>query len=546
MPRARPCSASSPRSSILAVAGSTGSATPRSPRRVTLSLDGERHEVRRLGDTVGDVLEAEGIEVGTHDVVAPALDEPVSDGSKIAVSFGRPLELSVDGETTTHWVTATDVASGAGPDRPPLRRRRPVRQPWRRHRPRRPRVEVVTAKKTVTDQARAADQGREDGAHRAHRGGRPEPSSTSSSTTTTASSRPSTRGRRRRQGRGDPDPGGRPSEVDKEAIDFATVEREDDSACTRTSRDRRDRAARRPAQRDLQADLPQRRARRAPRCIDQQGARAARSTAIVKVGTREAGAPTSPAAAPSGTSSRSASPAATGRSTPATATTAACSSASAPGSRTAAPGYPHQPAARPRSRSRRKLRDAPTGGYGCLAGTASPSGARPSASVARRLPTSLPGMSLRPPARDFSGRRTCVRWRPGSDLRPTKQRGQNFVIDPNTVRRIVRESGVGGRRRGARGRAGAGLADAGAARRRGAGGRHRDRRAAGGRAARDGRGVRPRPRRPVRGRARRRAAGDRAAGRAADRAGRQPALQRLGAGAAAPAGAAAVAASTGW
>jgi 16S rRNA (adenine1518-N6/adenine1519-N6)-dimethyltransferase len=28
------------------------------------------------------------------------------------------------------------------------------------------------------------------------------------------------------------------------------------------------------------------------------------------------------------------------------------------------------------------------------------------------------------------------------DLRPTKQRGQNFVIDPNTVRRIVRESGI--------------------------------------------------------------------------------------------------------
>jgi 16S rRNA (adenine1518-N6/adenine1519-N6)-dimethyltransferase len=30
------------------------------------------------------------------------------------------------------------------------------------------------------------------------------------------------------------------------------------------------------------------------------------------------------------------------------------------------------------------------------------------------------------------------------DLRPTKQRGQNFVIDANTVRRIVRESGVDG------------------------------------------------------------------------------------------------------
>ncbi len=29
------------------------------------------------------------------------------------------------------------------------------------------------------------------------------------------------------------------------------------------------------------------------------------------------------------------------------------------------------------------------------------------------------------------------------DLRPTKQRGQNFVIDPNTVRRIVSLSGIG-------------------------------------------------------------------------------------------------------
>src|SRR5687768_1573566 len=29
------------------------------------------------------------------------------------------------------------------------------------------------------------------------------------------------------------------------------------------------------------------------------------------------------------------------------------------------------------------------------------------------------------------------------DLRPTKQRGQNFVIDGNTVRRIARESGIG-------------------------------------------------------------------------------------------------------
>ncbi len=57
----------------------------------------------------------------------------------------------------------------------------------------------------------------------------------------------------------------------------------------------------------------------------------------------------------------------------------------------------------------------------------------------------------------------------GSVLRPTKQRGQNFVIDPNTVRRIVRASGVDRRRRRARGRTRARLADPGAARRRRAG-----------------------------------------------------------------------------
>ena len=66
-------------------------------------------------------------------------------------------------------------------------------------------------------------------------------------------------------------------------------------------------------------------------------------------------------------------------------------------------------------------------------------------------PPADPRATLRPPGRDSSARRRCVRW-PGLDLRPTKQRGQNFVIDANTVRRIVRAAGVDARRRGRRGR----------------------------------------------------------------------------------------------
>ncbi|UMG93643.1 ubiquitin-like domain-containing protein [Nocardioides sp. TF02-7] len=55
------------------------------------------------------MLEAEGIEIGEHDLVQPALDAEVDDGSRIAVRYARQLELTVDGRTSTHWVTALSV-----------------------------------------------------------------------------------------------------------------------------------------------------------------------------------------------------------------------------------------------------------------------------------------------------------------------------------------------------------------------------------------------------------------------------------------------------
>ena len=78
---------------------------------VTLSLDGVAETVRTDGETVEQVLEDQGIEIGKHDVVAPALDTPVSDGTRIAVRFGRPLDVNLDGDESRHWVTATDVSA---------------------------------------------------------------------------------------------------------------------------------------------------------------------------------------------------------------------------------------------------------------------------------------------------------------------------------------------------------------------------------------------------------------------------------------------------
>jgi resuscitation-promoting factor RpfB len=78
---------------------------------MTLTLDGDAREIRSDGRTVAEVLEDEGVELGKHDVVTPGLDSQVREGSRIAVQFGRPLELTVDGKTTRHWVTADSVAS---------------------------------------------------------------------------------------------------------------------------------------------------------------------------------------------------------------------------------------------------------------------------------------------------------------------------------------------------------------------------------------------------------------------------------------------------
>jgi uncharacterized protein YabE (DUF348 family) len=78
-------------------------------KEVTLNVDGHVEHVTANGDTVGQVLKDQGISLRSHDEVAPAVDQPVHDGTSIAVRYGKPLQLDVDGDTTTYWVTATDV-----------------------------------------------------------------------------------------------------------------------------------------------------------------------------------------------------------------------------------------------------------------------------------------------------------------------------------------------------------------------------------------------------------------------------------------------------
>ncbi len=76
---------------------------------VQLTVDGETSEVRTFGDSVEDVLAAADVKVSDRDLVAPSPDSDVQDGSEVVVQHARELTLTVDGETTTYWTTALTV-----------------------------------------------------------------------------------------------------------------------------------------------------------------------------------------------------------------------------------------------------------------------------------------------------------------------------------------------------------------------------------------------------------------------------------------------------
>jgi uncharacterized protein YabE (DUF348 family) len=95
---------------VLAIAA-TGIGYAAMSKTVTLSLDGHTRQVKTFSGNVGDVLKDQRVKLGDHDVVAPSVTSSISDGSTIAVRYGRPLDVKVDGRSDRYWVTATNVAT---------------------------------------------------------------------------------------------------------------------------------------------------------------------------------------------------------------------------------------------------------------------------------------------------------------------------------------------------------------------------------------------------------------------------------------------------
>ncbi len=76
---------------------------------VTLSVDGQARDVATTAGTVGDLLDREGLAVTDRDLVAPAPDTRLEEGTRIAVRFAREVRFTVDGKPHTIWTTATTV-----------------------------------------------------------------------------------------------------------------------------------------------------------------------------------------------------------------------------------------------------------------------------------------------------------------------------------------------------------------------------------------------------------------------------------------------------
>jgi resuscitation-promoting factor RpfB len=78
-------------------------------KTVSLAVDDAVSEVSFRGATVADVLEAADLSVGEHDSLVPSADTPVEDGDRVVLRRGRELQLVVDGEPRSVWVTALSV-----------------------------------------------------------------------------------------------------------------------------------------------------------------------------------------------------------------------------------------------------------------------------------------------------------------------------------------------------------------------------------------------------------------------------------------------------
>ncbi|WP_321170577.1 ubiquitin-like domain-containing protein [Streptomyces sp. Je 1-369] len=98
-----------PQALVVAFLAGGTSAFVANDKAVQLIVDGKPRTLHTFADDVGELLADEGVDVGDHDIVAPSSSTTLASGDEIAVRYGRPVHLTLDGERRRVWTTARTV-----------------------------------------------------------------------------------------------------------------------------------------------------------------------------------------------------------------------------------------------------------------------------------------------------------------------------------------------------------------------------------------------------------------------------------------------------
>lgn len=87
-----------PQALVVAFLAGGTSAFVAKDKAIELTVDGRPRTLHTFADDVSELLADEGVAFGAHDVIAPAPGTALSSGDEVAVHYGRPVDLTLDGQ----------------------------------------------------------------------------------------------------------------------------------------------------------------------------------------------------------------------------------------------------------------------------------------------------------------------------------------------------------------------------------------------------------------------------------------------------------------
>ncbi|MFI6689455.1 ubiquitin-like domain-containing protein [Streptomyces sp. NPDC050485] len=80
-----------------------------SDKEVRLTIDGVPRSMHTFAGSVEELLADEHVPIGAHDIVAPGRAAAIAGGDEVVVRYGRPVQLTLDGQLRQVWTTARTV-----------------------------------------------------------------------------------------------------------------------------------------------------------------------------------------------------------------------------------------------------------------------------------------------------------------------------------------------------------------------------------------------------------------------------------------------------